>query len=643
MAGWIHRHRKLAAWLFAGSLLLLLVSFEAYRAYAFTADLSAGREGLSALEERLDLAGLQRSEAELMEDRALLVRAGERLASARGFAESDPIVSLAARLPLVGTQAKGLKTLVAAGDEAAEAGLRSIDVALAFSRYEPDPEATSLEGALDFIRSQEDAMDGVRQSVDALQVRRSDLPSGLIGPMASAAEDFDRALGKLTGLVDGYERAATFLPKVLGFDGPRQYLLLLQNDTELFPSGGLISSYGLVTFDNGRLVSFDIEYFGTLYERWQRKSGGEYVEPPAALKQYLKHDYSWALGEAGWYPDFPTTAGLAQSFVAKGGAPPTEGTLAIDIQFMGALLELLGSVDVPEYDQTVTPENVAEVTLEHTRNDDYVPGEPKKAFLSYFAREVLQDLFTVPKADWPEMLKTLDRMSRERHLQMHFTEPALQDLAEVYGFDGALRQHEGDFLLIADTSVNSTKLNLILQPSASLNVTIQPNGTVRSTLSYSVTNPFLEWTEGRDPELVRQLMHKGVYGSYLRLYVPEGSHIDDVTLNDEPAGLEQIDREFGKTAFGRFFTVRPDEPAQVRFLYRTGEVLQVEDDGTFVYSLYLQKQAGTSALPMTVGVSLPPGAEFLSGKLDDEPVGSTAFQTDLRVDREIEVRFRLPR
>ena len=634
--------RKRTAWLVLGSILLLLTAFEIYRVYTFAADLTGGQSGLEALESGLDLAGLSGPEADIENDRDLLVEAHRRLDSARGFVEGDPLVSLATHLPLVGKQAQGLQTLVIAGEEAAEIGLLSIDVALAFSRYEPDAEATSLEAALDFIESQEEQMAAVRESLDSLLAHRAKISSGLIGPMASATNDFDRALGKLTGLVEGYERASTLLPEILGFEAPQQYLLLLQNDTELFPSGGLISSYGIVTFDGGRLTQFDIEYFGTLYERWQRESGGEYVEPPAPLKQYLKRDISWALGEAGWYPDFPTTAGLAQDFVTKGGAPSTTGTLAIDIQFMSALLDLLGSVHVPEYDVTVTPENVAQITLENTRNDDYVPGQPKKVFLSYFAREVLEGLFAIPKEKWPEMLQVLDKMGQERHLQINFTDQRLQEMVEAYGFDGALLQGEGDFLLIADTSVQSTKLNLILEPQARLDVNLATDGSARSIVTYVISNPFLEWKQGRDSLLVEQLMLQGVYGSYLRLYVPAGAQIRDVSLDGSSAGLEQIDSEFGRTVFGRFFTVRPDQTVEAQFTYEIPGVLSVEDDGTYLYALYLQKQAGTDALPVSLRVELPPGAELAGASVDDEAVSSLAFDTDLRVDRQIEVRFRLP-
>jgi hypothetical protein len=124
--------------------------------------------------------------------------------------------------------------------------------------------------------------------------------------------------------------------------------------------------------------------------------------------------------------------------------------------------------------------------------------------------------------------------------------------------------------------------------------------------------------------------------------VPEGARIQDVSLDGSSAGLEQIGSEFGRTVFGRFFTVGPGDVVEAQFSYETPGVVSVEDDGTYLYTLHLQKQAGTDALPISVAVELPTGADLVSASLDGEPASGPTFDTDLRVDRLIEVRFRLP-
>ena len=121
-------------------------------------------------------------------------------------------------------------------------------------------------------------------------------------------------------------------------------------------------------------------------------------------------------------------------------------------------------------------------SLQYTRNEYYVPGEPKKAFLSYLAREVIGRLLATPKDRWVDIVSLLDRMGRERHLQLDFSDPKLSALSRDYGFGGTLQSNASDYLLIADTSVNSTKLNLILQTSAQVSVQLTPDGAAESAV-----------------------------------------------------------------------------------------------------------------------------------------------------------------
>ncbi|MPZ48146.1 MAG: DUF4012 domain-containing protein [Dehalococcoidia bacterium] len=619
-------------------LALVLLAIEAYRAYGFYRDVSESKDILLSIRDELDITELEDSEDGILVKRERLVRAAERLGAARAFVRTDPLITLGSLLPVAGDQVDGLKLLVAAAEESARTGVQATDVALAFARYERDPGRTSIEEAIGFLKGQEPAMAEVEAGLQRLQSIRRQVPGGLYGPLDRATTDLDTALARLEALVDGYNRAIGLLPELLGQAGPRRYLVLPQNNTELFPSGGLISSYGIVTFDGGRLVSMDLEYFGTLFDRWQSQTH-EYIEPPAPLKNYLKYDYSWGLGEAGWYPDFPTTARLAAGFVAKGGAPPTDGIIAIDLKFVRALLELLGPVSVPDYGVTVTAENVEEVTLEQTRDEDYVPGTPRKAFLSHLARAVLTLIFTSPKDQWVDLLSLLDRMGRERHLQLNFNDANLQSLARGYSFDGALTKTDGDALLIADSSVNSTKLNLILQTRARLDLQLFSDGSVRSLLTYTIMNPLPEWRIGRDPRLVQTLMLDGVYGCYLRLYVHEQARLLDVRLQGRSVGPEQVDLELGRRVFGRFFPVLPGATASVQFLYETPGVAQQGEDGLYHYNLYVQKQAGTDAVPLDVHAVFDKGVRLTSISLDGNPASGASLQTDLRIDREIEIVF----
>lgn len=627
---------------FAVAMLLVLCGIEGYRAYGFYSDVQSVRGSLLALREDLDLASLQNSEAEVLATRAQLEEALVRSESARRFVDRDPVLVVARHLPFVGKQAKGLTQLVHAADDSTRTGLVASEVALAFSRQTDDPSLTSVQEALSFLATQQEPMSAVQTGLVTLKADHTAMPDGLFGPLGAAKTQLGEAIDKLEALVVGYDRAASFLPALLGYEGERTYLVLPQNDTELFPSGGLISSYGIATFANGELGEMEFEYFEALFERWQTASGGEYIAPPAPLANYLKQGYSWGLGEAGWFPDFPTTSELASDFVQRGGGPATDGTIAIDTYFIRTLLDELGAVYVPSYDVTVDFENFQELTLELTRDEWDVPVEEQKAFLSDLSEALLKRIFSTPKEQWVSLLSVLERMAQERHLQIHLVDPSMQALAVAYGLDGSIvRDEPGDFLLVADTSVNSTKLNMILRTALNVSIDLTGDASVAKTVSYSIENPFPKWAEGRDPELVARLMFQGMYGSYLRVYAPAGAVLRDVRFGGQTVGPEAIETEFGYTTFGRYFPVLPGTSARLDVAYVTPDVVRA-DGNLRTYRLYIQKEAGTEATPLSLSLKLPEGARLESLLLDGEPHrGGLTVSTDLRTDRVIEVTYRL--
>ncbi|MGE0229947.1 MAG: DUF4012 domain-containing protein [Dehalococcoidia bacterium] len=640
VTGTVWRLRRVR-WLVA-VVLGVLVLVEAGRWLSFYQHASRAQDSLAQLERQLDRDALPLSPEAAIEARERLVRAEMDLRTASEHVGSDPLMALARRLPVLRTQAVALTGLIQAAHSSAATGVLAAEVLVAYSTRDDDPERTAVQEGVAFIESQAEPMARVRESLNRTEGLQARIPHGLAGPLERRRDRLAEAVGRIDEVVGGYEQARTMLPSLLGFDRPRTYLVLAQNDTELFPSGGLISNYGIVTFDDGQLVEMRFEYFTELFRRWQQASGSEYIEPPAPLRDYLLRGTTWALGEAGWYPDFPTTAELARSFVEKGGGPSVDGVIAIDLRFVEALLRDLGAVTVRDYGSVrVSADNLDTVVLEQTRSETLVPGAAGKAFLSSLAEEILRLVFATPDDEWLGLIETLSRMGAERHLQLQFDDDRLQAGAREYGLDGGMADPSGDYLMLADTSVGSTKLNLILENAIDVGIRLDGTG-ARSWVAYATANPFDEWRQGRDPLLVRALMLDGVYGSYLRLYAPAQASLTDLWVDGEPAGPHQSSEEHGRAVFGRYTPLGPGETSIVEFFYESAGVVETLDDGWQRYRLYVQKQAGTRAIPLRVAITLPEGSMVRSTTLDGEPV-MLPVNSDLRTDRIIEIEFRPPR
>lgn len=461
----------------------------------------------------------------------------------------------------------------------------------------------------------------------------------LIAPLSSAVDELEERIARIEDLAETYRRAQVLVPGLLGQERPMTYLVLGQDNTEISATGGLILSYGVVTIDKGEVTDMFFEGTEEQIARWQEATGGEYVEPPAPLKRYLLRKYTWNLGTANWSPDFPTAAQQAEFFYLRGGGKPIDGVIAIDFIAMEELLEVLGPINLAQYDAIVDAQNVTELVLERTRRSQS-PGEPKKAFAAEVSEVIIERTLAVDSDLWGSLLKAITNIGEERHFLMFAKDDELQSAVEGVGWAGEIKSPDGDYLMIVDASVRSTKLNLILEQNVTLEIDIGSDGSVGHRVTIVDRNPFREWAKDQDPNLVSKLMRQGVYGSFLRLLVPPEAQLTDIVLNGRSVGAEDIRLEGGQKSLGRFFKVPPDETTTVTFEYRVPEAVSLGETGS-EYRLLLQKQPGLRATPITIQVKLPQGADLLKAKLNGQDLvgGLSMVHVIFTADIELVVNY----
>ena len=92
------------------------------------------------------------------------------------------------------------------------------------------------------------ALDGCGRAGRPARPRRAHRPPGRRDPQRAGP---DRRAGR-DG--EGGATVARLLPPMLGQDGPRDYLLVVQNNAEIRSTGGLPGSLQILTADNGKLT-----------------------------------------------------------------------------------------------------------------------------------------------------------------------------------------------------------------------------------------------------------------------------------------------------------------------------------------------------------------------------------------------------
>ena len=145
----------------------------------------------------------------------------------------------------------------------------------------------------------------------------------------------------MTSALNSAADAAHLAPGMLGADGQRNYLLMIQNNAEVRASGGIPGALAILTLDNGKL---------TLGAQSSASELGQ-MSPPLSVDPEQEQIYSSRLGEymhdVNLTPDFPTAASTAQAIWEKKTGQRVDGVISLDPVALSYLLKATGPVKSP--------------------------------------------------------------------------------------------------------------------------------------------------------------------------------------------------------------------------------------------------------------------------------------------------------
>lgn len=441
-------------------------------------------------------------------------------------------------------------------------------------------------------------------------------------------------------LQSGLESLAA-LPGLLGADDPRTYLLLAQNNHELRATGGFISGVGLVEIDGGQITEL---YFQDSYAVDNLTQ--PHPLPPAPLRHYMGAGMLM-LRDANWWPDFPTSAQAVADLYFQDQGRTVDGVIAVDLTTLQLLVQALGPIQVPGYDQWVTGGNLQSMLMSYWESPRLTaPGTEGAEWWLHrkdFAADLLSALLThlledATPDDLHALAQALSIALRERHLTVFVN--SLQDSAVLreMGWDGALRPSDGDYLMVVDSNVGFNKVNPNIEQTVDYQAVVDETGqaTVQLILAYRhrIERPMPACIhESRYGDRYADLQER-CYWDYVRIYVPASSQLLQLTGADAPA---EVYEENGRTVIATSFLLATGQARQIQVRYQPAL-----PPSTSRYTLLVQKQPGTGALPLRVSISLPNGVRPIKVSpdgfvwLDNQAV----WQGNLAQDREFELLWR---
>jgi len=410
------------------------------------------------------------------------------------------------------------------------------------------------------------------------------------------------------------------LPSLLGSNEQKTYLLLLQNNTELRPTGGFIGTYGTLAVKNGAIVSFETDNVYNLDE--PAKAYNEKI-PPAPIRKYLKQS-QWFFRDSNWDPDFPSSAVRAMQFYQdeRGSVKSFDGVIAFTPNIIEDLLSVTGPIQVG--DTEFSAENLVDILAYHVElgfREEGITIYNRKQIIDDLAQSLKERLFELSVAEMRDFSKNVFASFDQRHIMMYFNDPTVQDIVSARGWDGRILETQGDYVFFVDANLGSLKSDPAIQRTLSYSTKAPSEKEIVATVSmtYNHTGDF-DWKTTR-------------YRTYARLYVPLGAKLISVSGNEEQVAIQD---EHNKTLFGTFISIEPGTSETLTFSYVLPQsVLEyTEREG---YSLLVQKQGGTAAHALMLDLELPKNISTVNPSSILKKVGNNHVggAWDLSTDRRI--------
>lgn len=392
-----------------------------------------GIRGFLAYQHLNDARATAANASEVLSDPArasdLIADVSADTAAARDLT-SDVIWQLAEQLPWVGPQLAAVSTIATALDDVASESLTPLaSVAASFSLESIRPQ----NGAIDltaFTGIEEAARSGATGvSAAATNVAAIDT-APLLGPVRDAVSDVSGLLDQARTAADTLKRTTTLLPTMLGGDGPRDYLVIFQNNAEWRSLGGIVGAIALIHTDGGTI---------SLVSQASSSDFDRYDEPVVPMTDEEKRLFGTQpatyVQNVTQIPDFTRDGPIIQAMWERETGTVIDGVLSLDPVALSYLLEATGPIQLPTGDE-LNGDNAVQLLLNevYLRYED--PAE-QDAFFAASAASVFEAL-TAGGTDPAALVEALGRAGAENRLMVWNADPDEQAVLDDTTLQGAL-------------------------------------------------------------------------------------------------------------------------------------------------------------------------------------------------------------
>ncbi|PFG32279.1 DUF4012 domain-containing protein [Sanguibacter antarcticus] len=362
----------------------------------------------------------------------------------------------------------------------------------------------------------------------------------VLDPLADAVTDLESTMSDIASTTSTAARAVQIAPAMLGADGPRRFLLLVQNNAEPRATGGIPAWVILLTADDGVLQFAD-----------QRSASEFQPDAPVlpitdAERALFGDDLAQKMADVNFTPDFPRTAELASALWQQQDPGEIDGVLSLDPVALADIMKTTGSLSLP-FGPQLDADNVADYLM----NGVYLQiadKDQQDALFQLVAAAMFAQILNGPgeiSSAFPALADSAD----EGRLMLWSAHPDEQELLQPTALSGALVGDAADSDGGADRPIvgvylndgTAGKIGYYLERSITADVTeCRADGSqaLKITLSLTSTAPADAATLPEHVTGVSGDVPPGDIRTNVLVYAPAGGQLESVTAGGEPVGIQ---------------------------------------------------------------------------------------------------------
>ncbi|BAJ75215.1 non-ribosomal peptide synthetase modules [Microbacterium testaceum StLB037] len=441
---------------------------------------------------------------------------------------SDPIWSAAEVVPWVGPQLAAFGTVSASADELLSGAILPLataakDVSLDSLRPVGGRiDASSLTSLAEPASAAETRAREAANNVETID------RTPLVGVAASAVDKTGELLDQSATAIDTLAGAARLLPEMLGQDGERNYLLLVQNNAEWRSLGGITGTAILLHTNQGAVSLLDTQSAGAIVR--------DLREPVTTLPDEVVDIYGTRPGRyfhnLTQIPVFSIDGPLAREMYRTKTGLDVDGVIAVDPVLLSYVLEATGPVTLPSGEQ-LNAGNATRILMNEVYFR-YSDPSAQDAFFAAATGAVFQALID-GRGSAPSLISALYRAGEQHRLLLWSADPADQAILADTTVAGPLPVTDDRTVRFGVYLNDGTgsKMSYYVKPDVAVEWTsCQPltaTGLRSLTLSLTLTN---DAPSDAATSLPTYITGEGAYGTAPgtakvvgNLYLPEGFEV----------------------------------------------------------------------------------------------------------------------